>query len=103
MEQVGSDERDASSIQLEWARAVALGYPNNTDYNSGLAWPLVAFASGVNYAAVCANPAQARSPSITLTDGVRGDETEASVSPELVECTPEEVCNKVGVAVRLNV
>ena len=67
----------------------------------GLAGPLIPLDGPVDLAAVLANPAEPTGPGIALGDRVGGDQAERAARPHQVEGAPEEVRDKVRVAVAL--
>ena len=100
MEQVGCDEWHLISIKVEWAGRFAFRYPNDTDNDSSLTGPLLAFASGVNASALRANPTQACGASVALANSVCSNQAKAAVGPKDVEGVTKEMGDKVRVTVR---
>src|SRR6266568_5796672 len=99
VEEIGGNDRHSPTVQVERTWRVALGYPGHTDHNGCLARPLIALACHVNCSVVRANPPKASGPSVSLDDGVCGDETKRAIVTQEAKCAPEEVGHKVRISV----
>ena len=66
-----------------------------------LAGPLIPLGGPVDLAAVLADPAQTAGAGVALSDRVGGDQAERAARPHQIEGPPEEVRDKVRVAVAL--